>query len=108
MKKLRKAENCCTKSKKPFLKRKIFHNKLSVRRFLRKLAFSPLNTTQYLIKNNSTPFYSEDDIELVPSSMILFDDEKPLFDFNIKETLLSTNDETINFLAVQKKDFLNK
>ena len=108
MKKLKKAENCCKKSKKRFLKRKIFHNKLSVKRFLLKGVLSPLNTTKYLIKNNSTPFYSEDDIELVPSSMILFDDENPLFDFDIKETLLSTTDKTVNILADQKKDFPNE
>ena len=108
MKELRRADDCCRKSKKRYLKRKIFRNKLSLKRFLIKGVLSPLNTTQYLIKNNSTPFYSEDDIELVPSSMILFDDENPLFDFNIKETLLSTTDKTVNILADQKKDFPNE
>ena len=108
MKELRRADDCCRKSKKRYLKRKIFRNKLSLKRFLLKGVLSPLNTTQYLIKNNSTPFYSEDDIELVPSSMILFDDENPLFDFNIKETLYSTTDETVNNLADQKKDLPDK
>ncbi len=39
---------------------------------------SPHNTTRYLIENNSTPFFSGDDI--MPSSIVIIDDEDSFFE----------------------------
>ena len=41
---------------------------------------APHNTSDYLIKNNSSPFYEDDDIEIIPSSLIILEDSEELFD----------------------------
>ena len=77
-------------------RKKIFHNSLSLIKFKLKTVIAPHNTTQFLIKNNSTPFFSEDDIELVPSSMIVIDDEKFLFDFSLQESVSTAEESVFN------------
>ena len=94
MKKFKNDRNSSKYSKKILTKRKIFHKSLSLRRFKLKTIIAPHNTTQFLIKNKSTPFYLDDDIELVPSSMIIIEDENPLFDFNLQE-IVSTAEESV-------------
>ena len=97
MKKFKNDRNCSKKPKKILSKRKkIFHNSLSLLKFKLKTVIAPHNTTQFLIKNNSTPFFSEDDIELVPSSMIVIDDEKFLFDFSLQESVSTAEESDFN------------
>ena len=101
MKKIKRSGKTCRKYKK-ILKRKILRNKLSMRRFLLNGISSPHNTTQYLMKNNSTPFFCDDDIELVTSSMIILDDEDCIFNLGKKESLVSTTDESLGYIVKKK------
>lgn len=101
MKKVKRTGKTCRKCKKT-IKRKIFKNRLSMRRFLLKGMTSPHNTTQYLMKNKSTPFFCDDDIELVPSSMIILDDEDCIFNLGAKESIVSTSDESLGYIAEKK------
>lgn len=62
---------------------------------------APVNTSKYLIKNNSTPFNYEDAIDIVPSSYILLDDndsERSFIDVNeyMQGSNESTNEESQN------------
>ena len=43
---------------------------------------SPHNTSQFLIENNSSPFYEDEDtdIDFIPSSLIILDDSEELLD----------------------------
>ena len=43
---------------------------------------APHNTSQFLIENNSSPFYEDEDTEIdfIPSSLIILDDSEELFD----------------------------
>ena len=41
---------------------------------------APHNTSEYLIENNSSPFYEDKDVDLIPSSLIILDDSEELFD----------------------------
>ena len=41
---------------------------------------SPHNTSQYLIENNSSPFYEDENADLIPSSLIILEDSEELFD----------------------------
>ena len=41
---------------------------------------SPHNTSEYLIENNSSPFYEDEDVDFMPSSLIILDDSEELFD----------------------------
>ena len=44
---------------------------------------APHNTSQYLIENNSSPFYEDEedtDIDFIPSSFIILEDSEELFD----------------------------
>ena len=107
MKKYKKYGNRSINSKKILAKRRIFHNSLSLRKFKLKTFIAPHNTTHFLIKNNSTPFYSEDDIELVPSSMIVIDDEKTLFDFKMQE-IISTTEESSNTYNYSEKNHIKE
>ena len=60
------------------------------RRFLKSIKFcakkrfkqikAPHNTSEYLIENNSSPFYEDEDVDFIPSSLIIIDDSEELFD----------------------------
>ena len=39
---------------------------------------APHNTSDYLIENNSSPFYEDDDIDFIPSSQIILEDSEEL------------------------------
>ena len=41
---------------------------------------APHNTSEYLIENNSSPFYEDEDVDFIPSSFIILDDSEELFD----------------------------
>ena len=41
---------------------------------------APHNTSQYLIENNSSPFYEDENADLIPSSLIILEDSEELFD----------------------------
>ena len=41
---------------------------------------APHNTSEYLIENNSSPFYEEEAVDFIPCSLIIFDDSEELFD----------------------------
>ena len=41
---------------------------------------SPHNTSEYLIENNSSPFYEDENVDFMPSSLIILDDFEELFD----------------------------
>ena len=43
---------------------------------------APHNTSQFLIENNSSPFYEDEDtdIDFIPSSLIILDDSEELLD----------------------------
>ena len=43
---------------------------------------APHNTSEYLIENNSSPFYEDEDtdIDFIPSSLIILDDSEELLD----------------------------
>ena len=46
---------------------------------------APHNTSQFLIENNSSPFYEDNDIkmDLIPSSLIILDDSEQSLDDNL-------------------------
>ena len=106
MKKISSAGKSCKKCKKT-VKRKILKNKLSVRRFLMNGIYSPRNTTKYLMKNNSTPFFCDEDIELVSSSMIILDYEDCILNLNKKESFVSTTDESLEYIVEKKCEKTN-
>ena len=60
---------------------------------------APHNTSDYLIENNSSPFYEDDDIEIIPTSMIIVEDSEELFDedsiYQRKISSASTHGESI-------------
>ena len=61
---------------------------------------APHNTSDYLIENNSSPFYEDDDdINFIPSSLIILEDSEELFDdepiFERKISSASTHAESI-------------
>ena len=41
---------------------------------------APHNTSDYLIENNSSPFYEDDDIEILPSFLIILENSEELLD----------------------------
>ena len=41
---------------------------------------APHNTSEYLIENNSSPFYEDENADLIPSSLIILEDSEELFD----------------------------
>ena len=41
---------------------------------------APHNTSEYLIENNSSPFYEDENVDFMPSSLIFLDDSEELFD----------------------------
>ena len=41
---------------------------------------APHNTSDYLIENNSSPFYEDDDIDYIPNSLIILEDSEELCD----------------------------
>ena len=52
---------------------------------------APHNTSQYLIENNSSPFYEDDDdtnVDCIPSSLIILDDSD---DFMIDDSIYQKN-----------------
>ena len=80
--------------------KKNFSRKISLKKkYLFKQIESPYNTNEYLINNQSSPFYIEDEedsINIKPSSLILLEDDSnsELNLFNIKDSE-STNDESM-------------
>ena len=54
------------------------------------------------MKNHYTPFFCDDDIELIPSSMIILDDEDCIFNLNKKELFVSTTDESLSYIVEKK------
>ena len=62
----------------------------------------PHNTSQYLIENNSSPFYEDDDdinVDFIPSSLIILDDSEDLLDDDLiyqrKMSSASTQGESV-------------
>jgi hypothetical protein len=55
---------------------------------------APHNTSQYLIENNSSPFYEDDDdtnVDYIPSSLIILDDSDDfMFEDSINQKKLSS------------------
>ena len=41
---------------------------------------APHNISEYLIENNSSPFYEDENADLIPSSLIILEDSEELFD----------------------------
>ena len=41
---------------------------------------APHNTSEYLMENNSSPFYEDEDADLIPTSLIILEDSEELFD----------------------------
>ena len=82
------------------LTKKQFSRRISLKKkYLFKQIESPHNTNEYLINNQSSPFYIEDEedsINIKPSSIILLEDDtnSELNIFNIKDSE-STNDESM-------------
>ena len=62
---------------------------------------TPHNTSQYLIENNSSPFYEDDDIDadFIPSSIIILEDSEELLEddsnYQRKTSSASTLGESI-------------
>ena len=63
---------------------------------------APHNTSQYLIENNSSPFYEDDDdinVDFIPSSLIILDDSEDLLDDDLiyqrKMSSASTQGESV-------------
>ena len=60
---------------------------------------APHNTSDYLIKNNSSPFYEDDNIEIIPSSLIILENSEELFDedsiYQRQNSSASTHGESI-------------
>ena len=62
---------------------------------------TPHNTSQYLIENNSSPFYEDDDTDadFIPSSIIILEDSEELLDddsnYQRKTSSASTLGESI-------------
>ncbi len=60
---------------------------------------APHNTSDYLIENNSSPFFEDDDIEIKPSSLIILEDSEELFEedanYQRKTSSASTFGESI-------------
>ena len=54
---------------------------------------APHNTSEYLIENNSSPFYEDEDVDFMPSSLIIIDDSEELFDedSNLQRKISSTS-----------------
>jgi hypothetical protein len=102
MKKVMKFRRILQKSKRirKRLTKKQFSRRISLKKkYLFKQIESPHNTNEYLINNQSSPFYIEDEedsINIKPSSIILLEDDtnSELNIFNIKDSE-STNDESM-------------
>jgi len=102
MKKVMKFRRILQKSKriKKRLTKKKFSRKISLKKkYLFKQIESPYNTNEYLINNQSSPFYIEDEedsINIEPSSIILLEDDtnSELNLSNMKDSE-STNDESM-------------
>ena len=94
MKRVIKKKERPSASRRGLVCRKIFFKtvKRSKRRFTSVNA--PYNTSQFLIENNSSPFFYDDDseIDLLPSSEIKIDESEEIFDDDalIYEKKLST------------------
>ena len=60
---------------------------------------APHNTSEYLMENNSSPFYEDEDADLIPTSLIILEDSEELFDddsiFQSKNSSTSTLGESI-------------
>ena len=102
MKKVMKFRRILQKSKRirKRLTKKQFSRRISLKKkYLFKQIESPHNTNEYLINNQWSPFYIEDEedsINIKPSSIILLEDDtnSELNIFNIKDSE-STNDESM-------------
>ena len=64
---------------------------------------APHNTSQYLIENNSSPFYEDDDesnVDIIPSSLIIPDDTEDIFNdvsiYQRKIASASTQGESVS------------
>ena len=70
---------------------------------------APHNTSQYLIENNSSPFYEDEDnnIDFIPSSLITLEDTEELFDedsdYQRKFSLASTLGESFGIDSYKGK-----
>ena len=80
-------------------KRRFFKAKKNARKKWKSIN-APHNTSQFIIENNSTPFYeNEDEIssDFIPSSLISLDDFEEIFDedskYQRKISSLSTQEE---------------
>ena len=89
-----------SKSTKRHIRKKRFSRKISLKKkFLFEQIESPHNTNEYLINNQSSPFFIEDEedsINIKPNSIILLEDDSnsELYLFNLKDSE-STNYESI-------------
>ena len=68
-------------SQKIGLKRRFFRRIKNTKRGNTQIN-APHNTSQFLIENNSSPFYEDEDtdIDFIPSSLIILDDSEELLD----------------------------
>ena len=82
MKRIIKSKERPTASKKGLTQKRRFFKtvKRTKKKFMQ--TKTPHNTSQYLIENNSSPFYENDDIDadFIPSSLIILEDSEELFD----------------------------
>ena len=64
---------------------------------------APHNTSQYLMENNSSPFYEDDEdlnVDIIPSSLIIIDDSEDFMDddsiYPKRLSSTSTQGESVN------------
>ena len=102
MKKIMKFRRIFQKSKriKKHLTKKRFSRNISLKKkYLFEQIESPNNTNEFLINNQSSPFFTEDEedsINIKPSSIILLEEDtnSEIYLFNLKGSE-STNDESM-------------
>ena len=112
MKKVMKLRRILQKSKggKKHLSKKSFSRKMKLKKnFIYQLIQSPHNTNDFLINNQSSAFYTDDEEEsmfIQPNSIIHLEDEANTeLDFFNMKNLDSTNDES---MALNEKSLSGK
>ena len=83
MKRIIKAIERPTIPKKGLIKKRRFFKRIKQSKKKYFQINAPHNTSQYLIENNSSPFYEDDDdinVDFIPSSLVILNDTEDLLD----------------------------
>ena len=89
---IKRRERPATAEKKGLTHKKRFFKRIKNSKKINSFR-APHNTSQYLIENNSSPFYEDEDVDFMPSSLIIIDDSEELFDedSNLQRKISSTS-----------------